>query len=375
MRERVTAAFLYSDGFTSYDFGPHHPLRPERLRLARGLLQAYGVLDRPEVQVVEACPAREEEVLLIHSRDYYEAVAAASAGQPVKDAVRYGFSVVDNPPFPGMLEASLLYTGASLQAARLVSAGEVPCAFNLAGGLHHAMASRASGFCIFNDPAIAIADLLKRHERVLYLDIDAHHGDGVEAAFRRSSRVLTISIHESGRFLFPGTGFPEEIGEGEGAGYSVNAPLFPGTGDDTFIRVFDALVPPLVDWFQPDVVVAQLGVDTHRLDPLAHLSLTTRGFLHAVQAIRDWGRPLVALGGGGYNPGVVARAWTLAFGCLARVDLPDTLPPGQAHLGEALRDHTAPAPQSGGPAEVEAFADATIAAVKQYVFERHGIRS
>lgn len=363
MHQGGHAAFIFSEAFMEYDFGPLHPLRPERLRLLRERLQADGVLDSPHVRLVEAQPATEEEVLAVHTREYYDAVAALSSGHRVVKREEYGFGGLDNLPFPGMLEASLLYTGASLQAARLVSRGEVPRAMNPAGGLHHAMPGRASGFCIFNDPAVAIADLLRRHERVLYLDIDAHHGDGVQAVFYESPRVLTLSLHESGRTLFPGTGSPEEIGTGAGEGYSVNAPLMAGTGDDTFLRVFDALVHPLVEWFDPEVIVAQLGIDTHHADPLAHLRLTTAGFLRAVRAIRDWGRPLVALGGGGYNPEVVGDAWARAFACLAEVDLP----------GAPAEEPPAMPSFYGDPAAVEAFAGETIEAVRRHIFARHGI--
>lgn len=369
----MKTAFLWSDQFIGYDFGPSHPLRPERLCRMRELLEAFAVQSHPDVWEVAAQPATRDEVLAVHTGDYYDAVAALSAGRPAA-AGGYGFGGGDNPPFRGMLEASLRYTGASLQAARLVSAGQVQRAFNPSGGLHHAMANRASGFCVFNDAAVAIADLLTRHERVLYLDIDAHHGDGVQAAFYDSPRVLTISLHESGRFLFPGTGFPSEIGVGAGEGYSVNAPLHPGTTDETYARVFDALVPPLVRWFEPDVMVAQLGIDTHYRDPLTHLALTTGGFAGVVGSIRDWGYPLVALGGGGYQIEVVARGWTLALACLAEIDLPATPPRGwPAGIAPPLRDTGAGAPRFADRRASEEFADQTIAQVRRLVFDRHGI--
>ena len=368
----MKAAFVYSDRFQGYNLSPSHPLKPVRLRLVHDLLNAYGVFGRPEVERIEAQPATEEEVLRVHTRRYYDVVADLSAGRPAAAASAHGLGTGDTPAFPGMLGASLLYTGASLQAARMVSAGKAPRAFNPSGGLHHAMADRASGFCVFNDAAVAIADLLERHERVLYLDIDAHHGDGVQAAFYNTPRVLTVSLHESGRTLFPGTGFPRESGEGAGAGYSVNIPLSPGTADATYVRVFDTLVPPLVEWYDPEIIVAQLGIDTHVRDPLTHLELTTEGFARVVQATRDWGRPLVALGGGGYDVDVVRRAWTIAFAALAEIDLPDALPPGQP--GNALRDHPVPARGYADLATVEQFADQTIADVHRVIFRRHGIR-
>ncbi|MDH7568169.1 MAG: acetoin utilization protein AcuC [Armatimonadota bacterium] len=363
------AALVWSDDFITYDFGLGHPLRPRRLTATRQLMEAYGLLARPEVQVVDAPLATEAEVLMVHTREYYDTVAALSGDESRCRPWDHGFSSTDNPAFRGMLEASLRYTGASLQAARLVSAGQVPRAFNPAGGLHHAKPDRASGFCIFNDAAIAIADLLHRHQRVLYLDLDAHHGDGVQYVFYDSPRVMTISMHESGRFLFPGTGAPSERGVGDGAGYSVNIPLHPGTRDETFWRVFHTLVPPLVESFDPEVVVVQVGVDTHALDPLAHLELSVDGILRVVRAIRDWNRPLVALGGGGYNVDVVARAWTLVLACLAEVDLPDATPANRPpEVGPSLSDaRTIPSRGYWDPATTERFADQIIQAVQQEI--------
>lgn len=198
----------------------------------------------------------------------------------------------------------------------------------------------ASGFCVYNDAAVAIHWLMDRGLRVAYIDVDVHHGDGVQDAFYDTDQVLTISLHQDGQTLFPGTGFISDTGSGAGAGYSVNIPLPPGTGDKDYLLAFDQLVPPLIDRFQPDILVTQLGVDTHRLDPLANLELTTIGHLALYQSLSNLSRRWLALGGGGYNIDVVPRSWTLAFGIMAGIDHPDSLPPGYAgrYGGKHLHD-------------------------------------
>jgi acetoin utilization protein AcuC len=208
----------------------------------------------------------------------------------------------------------------------MVVRGDADIAFNISGGLHHAMAGRASGFCYVNDPVIAIMSLLKKGRRVAYVDIDAHHGDGVQEAFYRTDRVLTMSIHETGKMLFPGTGFEDEIGEDEGKGYCVNIPLPPYSDDELFVYAFSEIVLPLVGKFRPDAVVSQLGVDSFRTDPLAHLDYTTNGFCEVVKQIKEFSPKWVALGGGGYDIANVAKAWTLAWAIMNNTDIPDELP-------------------------------------------------
>ncbi len=322
----MKTAFIYSDDFAKYDYGPEHPLKPFRLKLTHDLIKAYGLLSLPNILVVEAKPAKEEDLLLYHTQDYIEVLKAANSGQMIRGAEHYGLGFGDNPAFKGVLEWSRLVTGASLQAAELVDSGEVAIAFNISGGLHHALASRASGFCYINDPAIVISALLKKGRKVVYVDIDAHHGDGVQEAFYRTDKALTISFHESGRYLFPGTGFEGEAGEGKGEGYSVNIPLPPSCDDELFVYAFTEIVPPLIGRFRPDIVVSQLGVDSFLTDPLAHLNCTTNGFCKIVRKIQDLSPRWIALGGGGYEITNVARAWTLAWAIMNNIDLPDELP-------------------------------------------------
>ncbi len=322
----MKTAFIYSDDFTKYDYGRGHPLRPFRLKLAHELIKAYGLLSLPDVSVVEAEPAAEEDLLLYHTRDYIEVLKDADHGLEIQDEESYGLGSGDNPVFEGVFEWSRLVTGASLQAAELVDSREVPIAFNISGGLHHALASQASGFCYINDPVIVITSLLKKGRRLAYIDVDVHHGDGVQDAFYRSDKVLTISLHESGHRLFPGTGFEDEIGEGKGEGYSVNVPLPVSCDDELFVYAFDEIVPQMIDKFRPDIVVSQLGVDSFVSDPLAHLNITTNGYCEVVRKIKELSPKWIALGGGGYEITNVAKAWTLAWAIMNDVNPPDDLP-------------------------------------------------
>ena len=290
----------------------------------------------------------------------------------------HGFSEQgDNPVYPAMYEAALLSTGASVQAAELVADGVASAAFAPAGGLHHAMRGWASGFCIFNDPVVAINVLRKRGLRVVYVDIDAHHGDGVQAAFYRDTDVMTISLHESGRWLFPGTGAVAELGAGDAAGYSVNLPLFPYTDDAIYLDAFDQVVPPLIGAFAPDVLATQLGADAYVDDPLTHLSLSTHGYMAAVERLGAMGYPWLAFGGGGYDLDAVPRCWTLAYGAMLGRDWPDELPAEAGAFLESpcLRDGEGTATADLDiRAKARAYAQEQADEIKRLVFPVHGLR-
>jgi acetoin utilization protein AcuC len=369
----MAVAYVYDDRCLAYDWGPEHPLRPERLRLTEELLHAYQAFDVTGSKQIAPRPATVDEVLAGHDPDYVAAVAALSRGEIVPEPERYGFNVGDNPSFPGMYEAALICCGASVVAAEEVLSGR-RVAFNIAGGLHHAFSDRVTGFCIFNDPVIAIHRLLRDVQRVVYLDVDAHHGDGVQAAFYRDPRVMTISVHETGETLFPGSGYPEQIGEGPGRGTTVNVPLFPGTDDELYLWAFQELVPPLIQAFRPDVLVAQLGCDTHFADPLANLALTTGGYRELVRIIDSLCDRWVALGGGGYNLETVPRAWALAYAVAARQDLPDAVPAefafrtGIQHLNDPYPLHRPPV-----PARTRSYAERTVEAVRRHLFPLWGL--
>lgn len=319
-------AFIYTDTYLDYDYGPTHPLRIIRLKLTYDLINAYGLLDLPTVQFIPTQKAEEKELAFFHDEEYLSLLRQANEGFPLGEAYAYGLGPGDNPIFPGLFNLSLLVVGATLQAVDFVADGNGAIAFNIAGGLHHAMRSMASGFCYVNDPVIGIMRLLRRGKRVAYIDIDAHHGDGVQKAFYHTNQVLTISLHETGYTLFPRTGFEYEIGEGEGEGYSVNLPFPPETEDDIYVWTFEEVVPELIHAFQPDVVVTQLGVDTFYNDPLTNLHLSIFGYEKVLKRIKDLAPKWVALGGGGYNIFNVARAWTLAWAVMNGVELEEALP-------------------------------------------------
>ncbi len=371
------AAFVYDDRMSRHELRSDHPMRPVRLRYTHELLYGYGAFDHPDATLVTPRSATEDELLWLHTPEYIAAVQRLSSGEGARQAGRFNFSLQgDNPYYPGMYDAAILSSGATLLAAELVAGGAVDCAFNISGGLHHAAAGHASGFCVFNDPALAIHFFLRRGMRVAYVDVDAHHGDGVQEAFYGDDRVLTISVHESGRYLFPGTGFVGELGEGAGHGYSVNLPLFPYTGDEVYLDAFRQIVPPLIRAFAPDVLVAQMGIDSYHADPLTHLQLTTEGFVEVAREFAALGLPWLALGGGGYDLMAVARAWTLAYGVMLGVEWPDTLPRRFAleHGIEHLRDSGVPEIPANLRLDIRRHAGETVAAVKEHIFPTHGLR-
>ena len=331
----MKTGFIYTDAYFDYDYGPAHPLKIVRLKLTFELIHAYGLLDLPSVQTIITNRAEEDDLATFHSREYLNMLKQANDGHLGGDAYAYGLGPGDNPIFPGLYDWSLWSTGATLQAVDFVANGEGDIAFNIAGGLHHAMRSRASGFCYINDPVIGILRLLERGKRVAYVDIDAHHGDGVQKAFYQTNKVLTISLHETGYTLFPGSGFEYEIGEGEGEGYAVNLPLPPYTDDETYLWAFDEIVPPLIRAFKPDVVVTQLGVDSFYSDPLTNLHLTIYGYEKVLRRIKDLAPKWVALGGGGYDVSNVARAWAIAWAVMNGIELSDELP--ESYLKKAAK--------------------------------------
>jgi acetoin utilization protein AcuC len=356
MSDRVELVW-YGDEAPWYDHGLQHPLRPERVRLTRELILDYGIVDGSRVIETPARDAEHDELLLVHTEPYVEAVRRAGHGEE-GPWWRYGFGPGDNPIFPRMHEASARVVGASLAAAEAVLSGRAQHAFNPAGGLHHAMPAQASGFCVYNDVAIAIAWLLRNGvDRVAYVDVDVHHGDGTQAVFYSDPRVLTISLHQSGATLFPGTGFIDEAGEGDARGTKVNVPLPPFTGDQDWLNAFEELVPPLVESWRPGVLVTQLGCDTHHDDPLASLQLTTAAYRRTAAVLHDLahraaGGRWVATGGGGYRwADVVPRAWTIYFAQMAGVEIPDELPDSWLERARRLARQPLPVRLSEPPLE------------------------
>ncbi|MFB4272833.1 acetoin utilization protein AcuC [Nonomuraea sp. GTA35] len=380
-----SARVIWDDALTSYNFGPSHPLAPVRVELTMALARELGVLDK--VEMAGCGPASDDELAMVHDRAYIEAVKRVSAtGRP---DLSVGLGTSDNPAFAGVHEASALIAGASLAAARSVWEGTAEHAVNVAGGLHHAMPAAASGFCVYNDPALAIAWLLRQGaSRVAYVDVDVHHGDGVQAVFYDDPRVLTISLHESPRTLFPGTGFPEETGA---AGTAVNVALPAGTGDSGWLRAFHAVVPPLLHEFRPEILVTQHGCDSHALDPLANLMLSVDGQRAAYAALHRLahetaGGRWIATGGGGYElVQVVPRAWTHLIAELSGHPVDPATPTGQGWR-QFVRERTGETPPltmtdgrnpefrdlSGGYDPADPI-DRAVMATRNAVFPLHGL--
>ncbi|HET6698696.1 MAG TPA: acetoin utilization protein AcuC [Nocardioidaceae bacterium] len=343
------ACVVFDKTLTDYDFGPGHPMAPVRVDLTVRLADSLGVLEGPTVRgglaTVPAPVAGDDLIATVHTPDLMEAVQALSR-DPYQVDEAHGLGSEDNPIFEGMHQASAHVVGATVEAARRVWSGDTLHAANVAGGLHHAMPGRASGFCVYNDVAVAIRWLLDQGaERVAYVDVDVHHGDGVEHVFYDDPRVLTISLHETGQMLFPGTGFPTDTGGPDAPGSAVNVALPPGTSDGGWLRAFHAVVPPLLREFAPDILVTQHGCDSHIEDPLAHLMLTVDGQRAAHQALHDLAHEVcdgrwVATGGGGYAiVDVVPRSWTHLLAIVGGHPLdPSTPTPGdwREHVQTAL---------------------------------------
>jgi len=323
-----------------YDHGPGHPLRPDRVLLTWELIRACGLDALPNVERLPCEEADDATVELVHTPAFVDATRRAGHGED-GDWARFGYGPGDNPIFDRMHEAGALVVGASIAAAQGVWSGAVEHAFNAAGGLHHAMPARASGFCVYDDPAVAIAWLLRSGaERIAYVDVDVHHGDGPQFIFYDEPRVLTISLHEYAPWFFPGTGGLAEHGGPGAEGTAVNVPFPPSTGDDAWLEALRSIVPPLVRRFRPEVLVTQLGCDTHATDPLAQMRLTTRAYREAAALLHGLAHEVaggrwVATGGGGYQwARVVPRAWTLYFAEMAGTDVPDDLPEGWIEAAE-----------------------------------------
>ena len=383
---------VWDDALKAYDFGPGHPLAPIRVQLAMRLATDFDLLTGPRVSAhTPVVPATAEDLLRVHDADYIAAVERASLDVRAVDEYR-GLGTSDDPVFAGMHAASALVGGATLAAARAVQSGSAQHAINIAGGLHHAMPDRASGFCIYNDIGVAIAWLLAQGcRRIAYIDVDVHHGDGVQAMFYDDPRVLTISIHEDPRTLFPGTGFPDEAGGPGALGTAVNIALPAGTGDQGWLRAFHAIVPDVLEAFDPQIIVSQHGCDSHFEDPLAHLTLSIDGQRMSYEAIHRWAHRFaegrwIAVGGGGYEwVNVVPRAWTHLIAEAAgnpinpesetpesfRAYVSESLGrPGPAHMTDGRRPWAKPFEQGCDPSDP---VDSAILATRSAVYPHRGL--
>lgn len=381
---------VWDAALVKYDFGPMHPMNPLRLQLTHDLAQELGVLE--DLEIVAPVMATDDELATVHEREYIAHVRAVSADPDSADG-GLGIGDEDSPAFAQMHEASALAAGGSLALADAIMAGEIVRGVNIAGGLHHAMPGRAAGFCIYNDCALAIQRMLDRGaEKVVYVDLDVHHGDGVEAAFWNDPRVVTISVHETGRVLFPGTGFPGDIGGPHAPGSAVNLALPPGTGDAAWLRAVHALVPPLVHAIEPTVLVTQHGCDGHAKDPLAHLGLSVEAQAAAMGSMRELAGSVceerwLALGGGGYSiTDVVPRSWAALLGVVAgrEVDLSRETPPAwRQKVEEIVGEYPSTLGDAGGDwpwwrswetgYDPESPVDQAVMAAREASFPHHGL--
>jgi len=313
MREAV---FVYSSELEKYRYPPEHPFNTIRARKTREILNSMRLLSGSGRSEVPPEPAERIVLKKFHSARYLHALRAASERHATFEALNMGIGTSDCPIFEGLYDYAVLAVGGTLTAAKLILTGSADAAFNPSGGYHHAGPERASGFCYINDVALACIILAEAGKRVLYLDVDVHHGDGVAYAFYDRPDVMTISFHENPRVLFPGTGFEDEIGTGEGKGYCVNVPVPIGTYDEMYMKAFNAIAMPLVAAYNPDVIVFELGADALAGDPLAHLCLTNNAYAEIIKHLLSFNKPILATGGGGYNVDNTARAWALAWSIL-----------------------------------------------------------
>jgi acetoin utilization protein AcuC len=320
--QTVGSIFVYSDEMAWFDFGPDHPFKPERANKTYELCTRYGVMNQPWMRILEPEPIAKRLLMLFHEPDYIRLLEEASKGEVRLEMLEHGLGSADNPILSGIYEWSLRAAGGTHEAMGRIINGDALVAFNPLGGFHHGMPGHAEGFCYINDIVITIVDALNRSpkQRIAYVDFDAHHGNGVQEAFYADPSVLVISLHETGRTLYPGAGSEKEIGDGEGKGFTVNFPLEPGSDDEVYDYVLDGVAFPLLRSFSPHIIVAQIGADTLLSDPLTHLRLTNNTYQRAIKGIRELCPKILALGGGGYDLYRTARCWTLAWSILNRVE-------------------------------------------------------
>lgn len=380
--ERPRSILYYSEEMARFEFGPEHPFKPERATITMDLCNRYGVSNYPWMKVVEPRAVDPDLLQLFHEPKYLHLLERSSRGEVSLEMLGRGLGSEDTPILKGIWEWSLKAVGGTHAAMQEILSGRAKTAFNLLGGFHHAMPGHAEGFCYLNDIAVAILAALQdaKDLRIAYVDLDAHHGNGVQTAFYEDPRVLAISLHETGRTLYPWSGMETEIGEGAGKGYTVNVPLEPGTDDDIHAFAMEAVVLPLLRKFSPDVIVAEIGADVLISDPLTHLKLTNNGYQKAIRGIIALCPNILALGGGGYDLYRTSRCWTLAWSILNHVEPADEfagLVGGMMFGPEmevgSLYDHPF---SSKGEVKEKALQEAmrVVSYIREQVFPIHGLK-
>jgi acetoin utilization protein AcuC len=377
----VRSAFLFSELFGNYKLSENHPYDPVRGKKAYELIKRHGLLNHPGMEVVEPEPVLFEELSLVHSEPYLQLLKRASDGEFYLNMLEYGIGTDDCPVFPGLLEFLQMCAGATIKAGELVADQAYDFAFNPLGGFHHAGRSMAEGFCYINDINLIARRWADRGMKVAVVDIDAHHGNGTQDFFYDDPRVLTMSFHESGETLYPWGGAVEEIGEGDGRGYNVNAPLPANSDDEVFTFAFTEIFPSVIKAFNPDMVIGIMGVDTFSTDPLTHLKMTNNSYAQAARIIHKLSPRWIALGAGGYNMDNVARGWTLLWAAVHGLDREDdsTAMLGGVFIGEtdlgvaSLRDMTV---RTSGPEKTGALekVEQAVDYIKDQVFPLLGAK-
>lgn len=373
------AVFIHSEELEKHHYPEDCPFKTERAARTRRTLYTMGLLWGETTREAAPVPAPRTVLKKFHSARYLHALKTAQNGKWELDALHMGIGTQDCPIFRGMYDYAVLAAGGTLVGAELILSGQADVAFNPSGGYHHAFPEKAAGFCYINDNALACTVLAEAGKRVLYLDIDVHNGDGVAHAFYRRSDVMTISLHENPKTLFPGTGFEDEIGEGEGRGFCVNVPLPVGTFDHAWLYAFETVAIPLIRAYNPDVIVLELGVDALAGDPLAHLQLTNNVYAEVINHLLRFDKPILATGGGGYHVENTVRAWALAWTVLSGQELDVGM---DAVIGGVMlqstdwqggfRDRELPVTNQQREMVVPAL-QATVDTIKAKVFPIHGL--
>ena len=353
----MPVGLVYDVDLNNFNYGPGHPMLAKRLQASLEAMNRAGLLTHPDLIPIRPSRAEEDYLLAFHSPDYLAAIRLAEKTGPTDQSRKYGLGYRDNPLFSGVWNWCRLMAGAARTGMEAIESGRVEIAFSMAGGLHHARPNKAAGFCYINDPVLVLKDLAERGKRAVYVDLDAHHGDGVQNAFYDSDRIMTISLHQDPATLWPRTGRVDEIGQGRGVGYSVNIPLPIGTCDQEYLWVFNQVVPPLIRSFAPDVLVTQMGTDALAEDPLTKLILTRGGYADLCLALRRLGLPWLAFGGGGYHLETTAACWTIALEIML--------------TGAWSGDQTSASEIDDA---IMARLEETAAALKKLVFPRHGLK-
>ena len=373
------AVFIYSSEFEKHLYPPEHPFNTVRAKRVRDIVNSMGLLTGSGGREVAPKPAERIILKKFHTARYLHALKTSAAGHWSPEALQMGIGSPDCPIFKGLYDYAVLATGGTLTGSKMILSGETELVFNPSGGYHHAGPELAAGFCYINDVALACIVLAEQGKRILYLDVDVHHGDGVANAFYDRSDVLTISLHQNPRTLFPGTGFEHEIGEGAGYGYCVNVPLPVGTYDQAYMKAFEAIVLPLVIAYNPDVIVFELGADALAGDPLANLSLTNNTYAEIINHLMNFNKPILATGGGGYNVENTVRAWALAWSIFCGADQGEDIHHAiggvlleSTEWQGGLRDRELPVTDSQRETVMPAL-DATIEKIRANIFPIHGL--